>query len=270
MTLVTGLHGEDFLGRVLVEVDKRTAAQWQQLVARPVKLDDLAVVPGDATLALAVNFEPSRLLSCLAGLQESLTGPEKKAESAAGADITQELMSLASGDLSSAGDLVGRCFKTNIVFDKELCGALSASLGDAWRLYTSPEEGSLVFLNITGVVRVKDRHRLANAFDRLAARKSARKPEAKNPQNDDRRASGNKADKKGKHPDAPRRANWPSESRALPITTSTSSNVPTAAPSRCWRAASSATSWSARLRPKASKPICSASPAGPRSLTSRR
>jgi len=70
-TLVTGLDREDFVSRVLLEADGKTAARWQDLVARPLKLDDLAVVPRDATLALAVNVETSRLLACLARLQKA-------------------------------------------------------------------------------------------------------------------------------------------------------------------------------------------------------
>ncbi|MCE5267100.1 MAG: tetratricopeptide repeat protein, partial [Planctomycetaceae bacterium] len=166
ITLVTGLDREDFVSRVLVETDP---ARWEKLIARPLAPADLAVVPGDATLSLAVNIEPACLLTNLASLQETSNTVHGEAKSNSGA--ADGLMSLATGDVSGAGSLVGRSFTTNFKFDKELSQAMTASLGDAWRLYTSPSEGSLGLVNITGVVHVNDRDRLARAFDALAARK---------------------------------------------------------------------------------------------------
>ena len=71
------------------------------------------------------------------------------------------------------------CQQSDIPLDIELCDELAASIGDTWRLYTSPGEGSSIFNSMTGVVHVKDAVRLTKLFDKLAARKPAEQSEAK-------------------------------------------------------------------------------------------
>lgn len=193
-TLVTGLDREGFVSRAFVEADKETAARWQKIVARPLKADDLAVIPRDATYATMVNIDPSQLAACLAWLQENLVGTSKESNSSQ--DASQIVTSIAQGDLSSASSLAGQCVKLPVVIDKELRDGLASSLGETWRFYTSPSEGSLMFLNVTGVVRVKDRTRLVKTFDSIAARKPAAKKDEKVADKKDGKKNNKKKDEK--------------------------------------------------------------------------
>ena len=178
LTLVTGLDSAEFVSRVLVEVDEKTAAQWKQAMARPVSLDDLTVVPRDATLALAANIEPGRLMACMAWLQEKMADADVgSTNNGSNSNLLNAASMAASGDLASIGDVMRQHFVLAPgAFNEQLCRELKESLGETWRLYASPSEGSLVFLNITGVVRVKAPQRLARTFEGLVARK---KPVAK-------------------------------------------------------------------------------------------
>ena len=90
-------------------------------------------------------------------------------------------MSLAMSPGATAQQAIGRiCRKPIATLDDELCTELTASIDDAWRLYTSPGEGSSIFNGMTGVVHVKDAGRLTKLFNKLVAHKpgTVRAPEA--------------------------------------------------------------------------------------------
>ncbi len=71
LTLVTGLDREDFVSRVLVELDPRVALPLHLAANRPLKAGDLAAIPRDATLAFAARVEPMYLLAALRWLEKN-------------------------------------------------------------------------------------------------------------------------------------------------------------------------------------------------------
>lgn len=191
LTLVTGLDREDFVSQVLVELDKPSAAALHQRLNRPLKTEDMAVIPRDATLALATRIDSEQLMAGLRWLEKNSAEADKKASTAAGnskgvepeqpaGKVSDVLLTTAITGQPPSLDEIGKCCKTpKVELDDGLCKELVASLGDAWRVYTSPGEGCSILNSMTAVVRVKDRDRLRRLSDRLAARKPPAKTSAK-------------------------------------------------------------------------------------------
>ena len=188
VTLVTGLGHDDFVSQLLVETDGIAGALLKTIVDRPLKAEDLAVIPRDATLAMALRFNPNLIATGLRWLdvqakeakKNSAANADKNAneqppqtETAVPIDVQNWMMSMAMSPGATAQMAINRlCRKPiDIALDDEICTELAASLDDAWRLYTSPGEGSSIFNGMTGVVHVKDAGRLTKLFDKLAARK---------------------------------------------------------------------------------------------------
>ncbi len=184
VTLVTGLGHDDFVSQLLVETDGIAGALLKTMVDRPLKAEDLAVIPRDATLAMALRVNPNLIATGLRLLDATIK--ESKKNSDANSDKSEEgqpsqntaidvqnfMMLMAQSPTATAQETITRlCRKPTITLDDELCTELAASLDDAWRLYTSPGEGSSIFNGMTGVVHVKDAARLTKLFDKLAARK---------------------------------------------------------------------------------------------------
>ena len=65
VTLVTGLGHDDFESQVLVETDGIAGALMKTMVDRPLKAEDLAVIPRDATLAMALRVDPNLIATGL-------------------------------------------------------------------------------------------------------------------------------------------------------------------------------------------------------------
>jgi len=137
LSLVTGLDKEDFVSRVLVELDPKVATPLHLLATRPLRPQDLSSIPRDATLAMALRVNPQQVMAGLSWLLH------QQGEDAAGGPDS--------------------------LVDENLCKEILASLDDAWCLYTSPSEGMLVITGATGTVRVKDHDRLAKTLEKLAA-----------------------------------------------------------------------------------------------------
>ena len=183
VTLVTGLGQEDFVSRVLVETDGVAGSLLKTMADRPLKTEDMAVIPRDATLAMALRVNPDLIGAGLQWLnaqaKEADNQPDAKADKSEGdqtssmpLDATSLMMSLAMSPGATAQQAIGRiCKKPIATLNDELCTELTASIDDAWRLYTSPGEGSSIFNGMTGVVHVKDARRLTKLFDKLVARK---------------------------------------------------------------------------------------------------
>ena len=161
--LVTGLEGEDFVSRLLVELDPAVALPLHLAADRPLKAEDLATVPRDATLAFAARVDPMQLLAGLPGwrkrdeLRPDRAGPRFVAGAA------------PRSGTPAAGAAAEGAKDRMAALDEKLCREIAASLGDAWSLFTSPGEGMLLFTGVTGTARVKDHDRLAKALEKLAA-----------------------------------------------------------------------------------------------------
>ena len=215
VTLVTGLGHDDFVSQLLVETDGIAAALLNQLADRPLKAADLAVIPRDATLAMAVRVDPSLLATGLRLLYEEQNTTKEPFQSSETPIATAEeilkgdspifaetkigtvpdtapqiepvpgdttppaidtanlVTSAANSPVAAIRDAMTRlCRKPTITLDnqvRENLEKIAASIGDTWRVYTSPGEGSSVFNGMTGVVRVKNRDRLTKTLDDLVA-----------------------------------------------------------------------------------------------------
>ncbi len=190
VTLVTGLDAEDFAAHVFVETDKIGSALLQ-LANRPVKIDDLAVIPRDATLALAGRVDPKFIAGALLWMKENLrmkenTEDPKKISDKDGENKDSENDDNAADSIYATGGIgsdVMRMFgiyQINLLehlwkgsgfdVDEKLCADLAASIGDTWRIYTSPSEGSSILSGFTGVVRMKDGKKFVEICEKLVAR----------------------------------------------------------------------------------------------------
>ncbi len=190
LTLVTGLDAEDFAAHVFVETDKIGSALLQA-ANRPVKIDDLSVIPRDATLALAGRVDPKFIAGALLWMKENLrmkenTEDPKKISDKDGENKDSENDDNAADSIYATGGIgsdVMRMFgiyQINLLehlwkgsgfdVDEKLCADLAASIGDTWRLYTSPSEGSSILSGFTGVVRMKDGKKFVEICEKLVAR----------------------------------------------------------------------------------------------------
>ena len=193
VTLVTGLGHDDFVSQLLVETDDIAGTLLKTMVNRPLKAEDLAVIPRDATLAMALRVNPNLIATGLRLLDAQIKESKKSSDANAdksddgqppqntAIDVQNFMMLMAQSPTATAQETITRlCRKPiDITLDDKLCTELAASLDDSWRLYTSPGEGSSIFNGMTGVVHVKDAARLTKLFDKLAARKPAKKAVAK-------------------------------------------------------------------------------------------
>lgn len=189
VTLVTGLGHHDFVSQLLVETDVVAGALLKTMINRPLKAEDLAVIPRDATLAAALRINPHLIATGLRCLDAQVKKAKAESE-ASGAkndeddapesiDASALLFSVVPAPLDAGQKVFRRLCRRPTGFDEEICSELAASLDDAWRIYTSSSEGSSILNGMTGVVRVKDAARLTKLFEKLATRKPAEKSDAK-------------------------------------------------------------------------------------------
>ena len=104
--------------------------------------EDLAAIPEDATLALAVRLNVQKTLDALAAAGKK-ADPEIKRSLLKGLETLQR-----GGDADSRQDVF-------------------ASLGDHWCFYNSPREGGLVVTGLTGVVPITDRKQFSRSYEVL-------------------------------------------------------------------------------------------------------
>ena len=104
--------------------------------------EDLAAIPEDATLALAVRLNVQKTLDALAAAGKK-ADPEIKQPLLKGLEALQR-----GGDADSRQDIF-------------------ASLGDHWCFYNSPREGGLVMTGLTGVVPITDRKQFSRSYEVL-------------------------------------------------------------------------------------------------------
>ncbi len=109
---------------------------------RGLKREDLAAIPGDATLALAVRLNVQKTLDALAAAGKK-ADPEIKQSLAKGLETIER-----GGDSASREDIF-------------------ASLGDRWCFYNSPCEGGLVMTGLTGIVPITNRKQFSRSYEVL-------------------------------------------------------------------------------------------------------
>jgi len=144
LATVTGLDEQGFVNRVLLQLDGEPQGLLKTVTDGRLSAADLAVVPGDATLAVAAKLDANTVLEAFIALVGAVE-PRAHEELLEGlADLDEDL------DFSLRNDLL-------------------QPLGDTWRLYNSPSEGGLVITGLTAVVGVDDHQRLAATQAKLIA-----------------------------------------------------------------------------------------------------
>jgi hypothetical protein len=185
VTVVAGLDKEDYVCRVLVELDPAVAPLLQVLAHRPLRPEDLASIPRDASLALATRVDPRILFGGLQWLlHEGAARAAEKTSSQASSSNTAmgtagSLAEMAGAVLpgsvasafSSLPSIPDGCQTLDALLGGETLQDLIASLGDAWCVYVAPSEGMFWFTGATFTVSVRDHDRLAKALQRLAAQR---------------------------------------------------------------------------------------------------
>ncbi len=133
---VTGLDQEGIVSRTLVGIAGEPQGLLAALIGGQLTADDLAPVPGDATIAMVAKLDAATLFNTILAVAD-------KVEPGTGDEIL--------GGLGEMEEELGINLREDIL----------APLGDTWCVYNSPREGGLVVTGLTLVVKVDDRAKLA-------------------------------------------------------------------------------------------------------------
>ena len=171
-TLVSGLEGEDFVSRALVELDDIVAKPLYVAMNRPLGPAQLTPIPDDALLAVAGRVDPHWMVQTLLWYQKVANHSDGNDQTAGEMPhVSTVLKSMLvpdslKGVLPDSMTQSGEDSKgDSLPLDEKLCHEIASSLGDSWCCYTSLTEGSF----FTATARIKDRERLTKIFERLAA-----------------------------------------------------------------------------------------------------
>ena len=142
---VNGLDGDGFVSRTLVALDGEPAGLLRLLNGKALTPADLAPIPRDATLAMALRLDASDAMETLLTLAGTV---EPRARQEFERDFDQIM-----------GKEIGISIRDDLL----------KPLGDTWCFYNSPGEGGFLVTGMTGVVQVKDREKLAAALEKIVA-----------------------------------------------------------------------------------------------------
>ena len=140
----SGLVGPDVVTRTVLAIEGKPhglllAAGYPLAGVGGLKREDLAAIPDDATLALAVRLNVHETLDSLAAAGKTADPEIKEA-------LAKALETVQCGDeAKSRRDAF-------------------AALGDRWAFYNSPREGGLVATGLTGVVPITDRKQFSRGY----------------------------------------------------------------------------------------------------------
>jgi hypothetical protein len=139
---VWGLEGRDFSNKSLLLLDGTPRGLLQLLVQEPLKPEDIATIPSDATFAAAFRLDPQKTLDAVLASLEKM-GPETQKKAT---------WQIEEWERSLGIDLRHSTLK---------------SLGDAWCVYGSPSEGNFFITGATAVVPLRDWAGMNVAYGRL-------------------------------------------------------------------------------------------------------
>lgn len=136
----SGLVGPDVVTRTVLPIEGEPRGLLLPANGHGLTREDLAAIPEDATLALAVRLNAQKTL-------DALVAASKKADPEVKEALSKGLETLQRGD------------DTNSRQD------IFASLGDRWCFYNSPREGGLVMTGLTGIVPITDRKKFSRSYE---------------------------------------------------------------------------------------------------------
>ena len=138
----SGLVGQDVVTRTVLPIEGEPRGLLFPANDRGLTREDLAAIPDDATLALAVRLNVQKTLDALAA-EANKAAPEIKKP------LLEELKAVRHGG------------------DADCRQDLFAPLGNHWAFYNSPREGGLVVTGLTGVVPITDRKQFSRSYEVL-------------------------------------------------------------------------------------------------------
>lgn len=135
MASITGLDDAGCVTRTQVTIDGEPKGLLSVLDAQPLTKGHLTAIPKDATIALAARLDAAK--------------------------IYKQLLEI-TGRIEPTGqqELLGGVRQFEARMKLKLYEDILQSLGDTWRVYTSPSEGNLVFTGLTAVVDIRNHDRL--------------------------------------------------------------------------------------------------------------
>ncbi|MEI8376244.1 MAG: DUF1559 domain-containing protein [Planctomycetota bacterium] len=139
---ITGLDESSCISRTQVAIDGDLKGLLSVLTTQPLAKEHLTAIPKDATIALVARLDVAK--------------------------VYKELLEIV-GRLEPRGqqELLGGVRQIEERLKVKLYEDILQSLGDVWRVYTSPSEGNLVFTGLTAVVDIRDHDRLVAANAKL-------------------------------------------------------------------------------------------------------
>ncbi len=141
---VSGLEGDGVVHRTFVGIDGEPAGVFCLATGKPLAAKDLDPIPHDSNLAVACRLDLARVIDTALAVATK---------------INPQAAGMVDGNLKNINGQLGVDLRKDVV----------DSLGDAWCVYNSPEEGGLIFTGLTAVVQVKDYDRLSAAHAKLLA-----------------------------------------------------------------------------------------------------
>jgi hypothetical protein len=138
-----GLDGEDFANKSLLALDGPPRGLLQVISGRPLKLEDLAAIPRDSMVGVAMRLDLQQTMDAYLASLEKLD-PKTRTESTAAIEDLERTLGL------------------------DLRHSTLKSMGDAWCVYGSPSEGNLFVTGLTAVVPLREWAGMNLAYGRLA------------------------------------------------------------------------------------------------------
>ena len=139
---VWGLEGRDFANKSLLLLDGPPQGLLRVLTDQPLRPEDAAVIPSDATFGVALRFDTQKAMDVVLAAADKMEPKTKKTV------IDQ----LDEWEKSLGLDLRHGVLK---------------SFGDTWCVYGSPSEGNLFVTGMTAVVPLRDWAGMNVAYGRL-------------------------------------------------------------------------------------------------------
>ena len=139
---VTGMEGEGFLSKSLLAIDGQPRGVLELLAATPLTAADLAPIPADATIAIALRADLDTVLQKGLAIIGEIE-PRAKDEFAMG--------------ISQGEKALGVSLRDDVL----------KPLGDVWCVYNSPAEGGLLITGLTVVAQVEDHEKLLAVQQKL-------------------------------------------------------------------------------------------------------
>lgn len=147
----SGLEGNGYTSRTMLGTSGEPSGALKLLVGKPLVAADLAVVPGDATLAGVLRCDPRRVFAAL----------------------RDAIGKLSPGDLD---DLDRGIEQLEAMLGVSFQDDLLAHLGDVLSTWSAPSEGGLLFTGATAALSLRDGKAFGAVFDKVMERLVAMSP----------------------------------------------------------------------------------------------